>query len=298
MANWRKLGLVIRPDREAWWQRSHAMPPTPEHVEGSFWRIYWASRNDDNQSHIGWSLVDLERPDQVIETSPEPVLKPGNLGCFDDNGVLPSCVIANGDETLLYYIGFKPGGTTRMDLYGGLARKGSDQSVFTRVSEAPILERCKANPYINTAPWVVRDGERWRMYYVAGVGWQHADLPRYHIQIGHSDNGYDWVREGQVAIDFEPGENALARPYVYHDGTQWVMWFASKGEAYTLQMASSADGVNWTRLPGGPGLKPSASGPDSEMAEYACVLVHKGQRIVFYNGNDYGRDGICVAVED
>ncbi|MEQ8434714.1 MAG: hypothetical protein RIA71_10775 [Oceanicaulis sp.] len=297
MARWDKLGLVIKPDPALWWSRTHAMLPTPEHVEGSLWRIWQAGRNDKNQSHVGWALIDLERPDQVIERSTEPLLTPGPLGAFDDNGVLPSCLIKDGAETLLYFIGFKPGGTTRMDLFGGLAARKGDAGPFERVNRAPILERCHVNPYINTAPWVVRDGSAWRMYYVAGAEWVHADLPRYNIQIATSADGRRWARDGRVAIDFEPGENALARPYVYHDGARWVMWFASKGKAYRAQTAYSEDGLTWTRDPAGPGLEPTPGGPDSDMLEYFIVLTHKGKRVVFYNGNDYGRAGVCAAVE-
>jgi len=172
-----------------------------------------------------------------------------------------------------------------------------DVSAYAASPYAPILERCHVNPYINTAPWVVRDGEAWRMYYVAGVDWVHADLPRYNIQIATSDDGRSWARDGRVAIDFESGENALARPFVYHDGDHWVMWFAAKGEAYRAQIAYSDDGLSWTRDPVGPGLEPSPDGPDSDMMEYFIVLPHKGKRVVFYNGNDYGRAGVCAAVE-
>ncbi|MCP2680200.1 hypothetical protein NHF45_11740 [Maricaulaceae bacterium NA33B04] len=296
-ARWDKLGLVIEPDASLWWNRTHAMLPTPEHVEGSLWRIYQSGRNDKNQSHVGWALIDLEQPERVVERSAEPVLTPGPLGAFDDNGVLPSCIVQDGDETLLYYIGFKPGGTTRMDLYGGLASRQGSSGVFERVNRAPIIERCNVNPYINTAPWVVRDGDEWRMYYVAGTEWVHPDLPRYNIQIATSQDGRTWQRDGRVAIDFAPGENALARPYVYHDGKRWVMWFASKGSSYRARWAWSDDGLNWTRDEAGPGLEPTEGGPDSEMLEYFIVLPHKGKRVVLYNGDDYGRGGVCAAVE-
>lgn len=296
MTDWKKLGPVIRPDPGIWWCRTHAMLPTPERLDGSLVRIWWGGRNDANQSHIGWSLIDLERPDVVLETAPEPELVPGRLGTFDDNGVLPSCVIHTGSETRLYYIGFKPGGTTRMDLYGGLAIKPDGAAAFERYSEAPIIERCKANPFINTAPWVVKTPFGWRMYYVAGVEWVHKDLPRYNVQIASSKDGLGWQREGRVAIHFEPGENALARPFVWHDGTQWCMWFAAKGDAYRQKQAVSQDGLNWTRIDP-PGLEPG-EGEDSEMIEYGVVLTHKGQRIAFYNGNDYGKGGVLAAVEE
>jgi len=296
MTEWRKLGLVVKPDPALWWNRTHAMLPTPFHVEGSLWRIYFAGRNDANQSHVGWVLIDLDDPATVLDRASEPVLTPGRLGCFDDNGVLPSCLIRDGDETLMYFIGFKPGGTTRMDLYGGLAI-AQGEGPFERWSEAPILERTRVNPFINTAPWVVRDGDNWRMYYVAGTEWVHRDLPRYNIQIATSQDGRNWQRDGRVAIDFAPDENALARPYVYHDGARWVMWFAAKGEAYRARIAYSDDGLTWTRDEAGPGLGPTQGGPDGEMLEYFVVLPHKGGRVVFYNGDGYGEHGICAAVE-
>ena len=297
-ARWQKLGIVIAPDSSNMWNLTHAMMPTPEHVEGSLWRIYFGGRNEKNQSYISWVLIDLAEPDRILERCTEPVLCPGPLGTFDDNGVLPSCIVKDGEETLMYYIGFKPGGTTRMDLFGGLASRRLASKGFNRLSRAPILERNHINPYINTAPWVVRDGCSWRMYYVAGTEWVNRDLPRYNIQIATSDDGRNWVRDGKVAVDFGPEENALARPYVYRSCGKWVMWFASKGLAYQACWAISDDGLEWTRLENGPGLETSSSGPDSDMLEYFVVLEHNKQRIVFYNGNNYGRDGICVAIEE
>ena len=33
------------------------------------------------------------------------------------------------------------------------------------------------------------------------------------------------------------------------------------------------------------------------MMEYATVLTYKGQRFMYYNGNNYGADGIALAIE-
>jgi hypothetical protein len=300
---WRKRGLVIRPDEKIWWMRTHAMLPTPEHIGGSQYRIYFAGRNEANQSHIGYAVIDLKEPERVLEISAQPVLTPGRLGTFDDNGVLPSCVIRDGTDTRLYYIGFKPGGTTRMDLFGGLAESRDGVHNFKRWSEAPILERNRVNPFINTAPWVVQDttaegGAQWRVYYVAGVEWVHKDLPRYNIQTAVSKDGRNFDRQGTVAIDFAPGENALARPYVVKQGNTWRMWFSSKGEYYLPRYAESADGVKWTRYDDAVALKPGKGAADEEMVCYPVVLQHEGRSVMFYNGNGYGKNGVCLAVEE
>jgi hypothetical protein len=294
---WEKKGLAIKPAGNLWWMRSHSMLPTPLHIESSLYRIYFAGRNDRNQSHVGYALIDLAEPEKVLEMSFAPVLSPGRLGTFDDNGVLPSCFIRRGNDLYMYYIGFKPGGTTRMDLFGGLAISRNDGESFERWSEAPIIDRNRVNPFINTAPWVVeQDDGRLRMFYVAGVEWVHKDLPRYNIQTALSADGRQWNRDGTVAIDFGPGENALARPYVVRDGSNWQMWFSAKGDYYLPQYAESDDGIHWQRCQDAVDLTPTLGGPDAEMICYAIVLRHEEQFVMFYNGNGYGINGICAAI--
>ncbi len=279
------------------------MIPTLEPLGGSLLKIYFSGRDDRNRSQIGWVILDLDRPEAIVDLSAEPVLTQGELGCFDDNGVTPSCLVrADDGKVLLYYIGWNPGSTVRLHLFGGLAVSDDDGRTFHRHSRAPLLERSAVNPLMNTAPFVIRDGATWRMFYVAGVGWRHRDLPRYHIQTATSSDGFTWQREGRVAVDFEDeNENALARPFVLRDGGVFKMWFAAKGGAdggaYRMSYAESGDGETWVRddafatLPAGP------QDYDREMVEYFAVHMHRGQKFLFYNGNDYGREGICLAVQ-
>lgn len=299
MTDWRKLGLLIEPDRALWWSRSHAMVPTPQDLGGGLFKIYYSGRDDDNRSHIGWALVDLSQSPKVIEQSAAPVLSPGELGCFDDNGVTPSCVIDRDDGLYLYYLGWNPGSTVRMNLFGGLAISTDEGRSFDRWSRAPILERCSSDPFLNTAPWVIRDGDRWRIYYVSGVGWIHRDLPRYLIKTGASDDGRRWQRDGAVCINFDnEDEVALARPYVVKENGRYRMWFSHKGPEYRMGYAESEDGVAWTRDDSQCRMEPSKDGFDSVMVEYAAVVRHGGRRFLFYNGDNYGMDGIGVAVQD
>jgi len=298
LIKWQKKGLVIEPNPDFWWMRSHAMLPTPYHIEGDLYRIYFAGRNDNNQSHIGYAVIDMNEPDKVLEFSKDAVLTPGRLGTFDDNGVLASCLVPTDDELLMYIIGFKPGGTTRMDLFGGLSCSQDNGQTFNRWSEAPIIERNQVNPFINTAPWVIKEDDGFRMYYVAGVEWVHQDLPRYNIQTATSKDGKNWDRKGDVAIDFAEGENALARPYVIKDEGIYRMWFSSKGDYYLPRYAESEDGLNWVRYDDAVDLRPTSGGPDEEMICYPVVIKHKGRHIMYYNGNGYGENGICLAVEE
>lgn len=299
---WKKIGLIFRPNFNVFWMQNYAMVPTFEELNENICKIYFASRNEQNQSYIGSFVINLDSL-EIIEAAKNPLLAPGKLGTFDDNGVLPSSVLTIDDVKYMYYIGFKPGGTTRMDLFGGLS-VFKDADSLERFSEAPIIERCKVNPYINTAPFVIQNQKinsscKYFMYYVAGCGWIHKDLPRYNIQIAFSNDGIDWKREGKVCIDFKnDDEVALARPYVIHMKGKYHMWFSYKGSAYNIGYAISEDGINWVRCDDVGGMKPSKQEGDfdSEMVAYACVVPYKDKFYMFYNGNNYGFDGIGLAV--
>ena len=297
---WEKRGLLIKNNPTLDWSLTHAMIPTPEQIGEGIYKIYFSGRNKLNQSHIGWAIIDLNEPIRIIEYSDSPVLIPGRLGCFDDNGVTPSCIIdLNENEKALYYIGWNPGSTVRMHLFGGLAISVDGGKSFQRYSEAPIIERSKTDPFLNTAPFVIKINDNdFRMYYVSGQEWKHKDLPRYNIKIAFSNDGKQWKREGKVCIDFEDEkENALARPFVLYDKEIWKMWFAYKGDNYRIGYAESLDGIKWIRKNDFSSLLPSNDYQfDTNMTEYAAVIKYQDLYYMLYNGNNYGFDGIGLAI--
>lgn len=62
--------------------------------------------------------------------------------------------------------------------------------------------------------------------------------------------------------------------------------------------AESKDGIRWERRDEEAGIDVSPSGWDSEMIEYACVFEHGSVEYMLYNGNDYGRGGVGLAVAE
>ena len=148
MKFWKKLGLFIEPQRDKWWSLTHAMIPTPEELGQGIFRVYYSGRNANNQSHITWADVDLNEPYHVIGHSDDPILSPGQLGCFDDNGVTPSCVIdLPTGEKALYYIGWNPGSTVRMHLFGGLAISRDGGSTIGGSYGCTILDIRHSRPF-------------------------------------------------------------------------------------------------------------------------------------------------------
>src|SRR3546814_9575030 len=119
------------------------------------------------------------------------------------------------------------------------------------------------------------------MYYVAGVGWRHRDLPRYNIQYATSRDGLHWHRDGTVAIDFASDEeNALARPFVLKEDGRYRMWFAHEGEAYRLGYAESDDGIRRQR---DDRSEEHTSELQSQMRNASAVLCLKKKNITTQN---------------
>lgn len=296
---WIKKGLIFKPDKRFFWSKTHSMIPTPIKINERELKVFYSGRDKENRSHIGYVVFDLKNNLKIIKKSSKPILSPGNLGCFDDNGVTPSCAIKIGKKIFLYYIGWNPGSTVRMHLFGGLAISSDNGESFSRWSRAPIIERNITDPFLNTAPFVVKVKGGYRMYYVSGHEWLHKDLPRYNIKTAFSKDGLAWQRKGKVCIDFkDSSENALARPFVIFDKGVWKMWFGYKKHFYRIGYAESHNGIDWKRKDHLANIDVSKDGFDSEMLEYASVIRYKSGYAMFYNGNNYGFDGIGLAISE
>jgi predicted GH43/DUF377 family glycosyl hydrolase len=294
---WERRGLVFRPDGERAWMRSHASLPVVRPLDGDLVRVFFASRDAEQRSHVGFADVDLGSL-EVRRVAEQPVLAPGPLGCFDDHGVYPASLVDRGDELWLYYIGWNPGKEPPLFYASiGLAVSRDGGESFSRASAAPLVARGEHDPCLVTAPCVLREEDRWRMYYVSGLRWERGASgleSYYHVKYAESADGLDWRRAGTVAIELEPGERNIGRPCVLPG---YRMWYGhSAGEGYRLGYAESADGIAWTRLDDEAGLEPAADGWDSEAIAYPHVFEHGGRLHMLYNGNGFGRDGFGLAV--
>ncbi len=76
----------------------------------------------------------------------------------------------------------------------------------------------------------------------------------------------------------------------------YKLWYSFRGESYRIGYAESTDGRNYTRKDEEVGIDASSDGWDSEMIEYAYIFDHKGRRYMIYNGNNFGKTGIGLAI--
>ena len=295
---WIKHGLIFCPENERDWMTSHAANPVPEALGGGMFRIYFSCRDKSSRSSIGFLELDLKNPSKVLRVSSHPVIQPGTLGLFDDSGAAMGCLVNADNKRYLYYLGWNLGVTVPWRNSIGLAISGPSDSLFTKYTQAPIVDRGPADPFSISYPSVMRDGPLWRMWYGSNLSWGANERNMAHvIKYAESVDGIHWDRQGHIAIPLKSSqEYALSKPWVIKDAGIFKMWYSHRGERYRIGYAESVDGKHWERMDDKAGIDVSESGWDSEMIEYACVFDYEGQRYMLYNGNRYAKTGIGLAI--
>ncbi|WP_113261284.1 hypothetical protein [Agrobacterium cavarae] len=294
---WTKLGLIYSPRHDE--QYTHAAVPIADHISGDLFKIYFTSRDRSNRSITRNLVLDIKKPNEILELGAIPVLVPGNLGEFDDDGAMATWLSKHGGREYLYYIGWNRGQTVPFRNSIGLAT-ADKPGEFARYSPGPILDRTMCEPHFVASCCVLPSSDKWRMWYLSCTGWRLVDNQpqhRYHIKYAESVDGVHWQRNGVVAIDYKnENEYAISRPSVMQDDDCWRMWYSYRGARYRIGYAESSDGIEWKRRDPDCCLNVSASGWDDEMIEYPHVFDHDGSRYMLYNGNGYGKTGFGLAV--
>lgn len=299
---WDKVGLVFRPNVSLSWQYSHAALPTRLHLGGSVYRIFFSSRDVDNRTYVGWFETDLDRPGSVLQVASAPVLTPGPWGFFDDHGAQACSIVrADNGDLFMYYLGWNPGKKEPLFYTSiGLAVSSDGGETFHKFSDAPILQRSCHDPWMVSGGTVVRLGAQWIMYYLSGFRFDYTEdkpISWYDIKIARSEDGVEWARDGQVALGLQPNETNISRLTIDSQAGFHRAWFPvkQKGFGYRCGYAESVDAITWHRKDD-LGLPTSADGWDSDAIDKMEVIRHKGAYYMFYNGNQFGRDGIGLAI--
>ena len=302
--NWSKKGLIFKVSGEFDWPNSHAQAPVADVISDDVVRVYFAGRNKDSYSSIGCVDLDVNNGFKILTSSNKPIVFPGELGHFDEHGVFPASIVNYNNKKYLYYIGWSKGYIQPLFYSSiGLAISEDGGESFTKISNAPIMSRSKFDPCLVTSPNIFIEDNLWRMTYVSGVKWElHEDHLKsfYHIKYAESSDGITWKRTGVVCIDFrDENETNIARSSVIKEDGIYKMWFCYVygNNKYRIGYAESTDCKIWNRKDELAGIDVSINGFDNEMICYPNIISIKGKKYMFYNGNNFGKEGFGLAVE-
>jgi hypothetical protein len=304
---WEKLGLVYEPPGDGSWRHGFGQMPVVADLSDRR-RVFFsvrAPRGADGlfKSNMYWIDVALDDPMRVLGQAQAPLLPFGRPGTFDEHGLMPSSINWSDDVLRMYYCGWMRLAGVPYSMAIGLAESRDGGETFAKYGEGPLFSRTPAEPFLEGGPCVRHDGESWHMMYTSGTGWIDGEAI-YVIKHARSHDGIVWERDGKAVVAEVVDNECQARPTVIKIGDRWHMWFSYRyglefrgdaGRGYRIGYAWSDDLITWQRDDALAGLKPSATGWDSEIVCYPYVFETGADLFMYYNGNDFGRAGFGCA---
>lgn len=305
---WIKKGWIYKPKGSRSWSRSHAQVPFAIKISDNRVRIYFATRNSENCSATTFIEVNASNPSEVFYEHDHPCIEKGDLGAFDDAGVMPSWFLEYDGKMYLYYTGWNKSDTISYRLSIGLAISEDGGVTFKKRFSGPIMDRSINDPFWVAQPCVMIESNIWKMWYLSceKVKLIHGHPePFYNVKYAESRNGIHWDLSGITSIDFDEFTDAIGRPYVIQEEDKYKMIYSYRSatnyrtdrkKSYRFGYAESMDGIRWKRKDNNIFMARSLSGWDSVMNEYCSFYEHNGRKYMLYNGNDFGGSGFGYAM--
>jgi hypothetical protein len=300
-SRWTKLGLIYKAaDHANAWARHSALTPTPFVRRDGTLRVFCGFRDDAGVSRIGYVDVDPTDPSIIVAVSRNPVLDVGRAGCFDDNGMILGDVVRIDQRVYMFYVGFQLVARAKFLAFTGLAISNDDGDSFHRWSEAPFMDRHHGENYIAAVHTVLHEDGLWKFWYGAGDSWRTIDgtpYPSYGVHYLETPDLTRLPNKRVVCLSASDFEYRIGRPRVYRVANGYQMHFTAgnlNGD-YFPGIAHSPDGLNWERSDTEFPVSRSDSGWDARHLCYPAIVRLQDKSLMFYNGNDMGRDGFGAA---
>ncbi len=307
--NWKKAGLIFVPDGTVTWSKTHAQVPVIDlENQNKVWRIYYSTRTSENKSLTTFIEVEAGNPFNIVYKHDSPILQLGQLGTFDEDGIMPSCILTKGDLKYLYYIGWSQKKHVPYQNSIGLAISYDGGITFEKYSDGPIIGITHIDPFFTGTIFVFPENDFYRGYYLSCVGWTIVNgrpESKYVLKYAKSKDGINWDRQNEIVIPLKNNEEGgIVSASVIRINDKYKMWFGFRKyfdfrdnpiNSYRIGYAESDDGIHWLRDDSESGIDVSESGWDSEMISYPYVIEFKSRLYLFYNGNQFGKSGFGFA---
>lgn len=300
MMNWDNRGLIFSIKNKFNWAEHSALVPTPIVID-NFIRVFIGARDNTGISRIGWVDLDLENPEEILAASQKPVLDIGLPGTFDDNGVVPTFVYRHENKLYLFYAGYQLLQKVRFTVFTGLAISEDNGLSFKRYQNTPITERTNDEFLFRVIHSIIHENGIYKIWYGAGKSFQSGKsktLPKYDIKYMETTSLLSFPTESQTVLVCGEGEYRLGRPYVILHEKIYYMFFGASNEKtdYRLAFAESKNGIDWTRNDSRLNFKTENDSFDSQMNAFPSVILHKDKIYLFYNGNEFGKEGFGLSI--
>ena len=312
---WKKIGKIFDPTQFKLPNNCKEFAQSPQVLLfDNLIRTYFSTRERDITgkylSHI--AFVDFDKQFNIVNVARSPVIKLGNLGCYDEHGIFPLNVLRTNNKVHGYIGGWNRRVSVSIDGSIGVAISVDDGLTFQRRGDGPVLTSSINEPFLVGDPFVQVYDDLFHMWYIFGTTWKKfsaEESPDRIYKIGHalSCDGITWQKNEdgrQIVSSRLGGDESQALPTVIKIGNRHHMFFCyrqsfdfrkNKNRSYRIGYAFSDDLRNWTRDDDLAGLDVSQGAWDSEMLCYPHVFEMDGDIYLMYNGNEFGRLGFGLA---
>lgn len=291
-----KIAFIKTPVGYSDWITSHMMCPTPYITDQNI-RIYCGFLDEFGISRIGWIEIDIHNPENILKVSKKPTLDIGRPGTFDDNGVVPSCMIDISGQKYLYYFGFQLVEKVRYLMFGNVATEGK------RLYEYPIFNRDRNSLFVKSAPFVFKynNASFYECFYTSSnefITINNKIIPKYNIRKSFIFN-YDYPDvQSTIVVDFKDDkEFGIGRPYVIEHNNKVYLFYSTRStdKKYSIGYSITDRWNKFNRYDDNLEILNKDNGSCNNDISYPAVIKINNSYYMFYNEGCFGKDGIAVA---
>jgi hypothetical protein len=300
---WKKLGRIYNPLNLKRHEKllTHTSNPTILKLSKDLVRVFYSGRDKSNRSSVG--AFDFNMKKLTIENDFfKPFIIFGDKKSFYGDGISIGTISEINSKKYLYFMGWQnPKGEHWRGDIGRLGIETDETLIIDPLY--PIIGKNKIDNISVSYPWILKlkDGF-FHMWYGSTVSWDAGNNEMLHV-INHavSKDGYKWDYKGQAIPSKIGTAQAFSRPSVYEtEDYNLHMWFSYRsgsGESYRIGYAiKEFNNDKWELKLDEAGIGLSEIGWDHEMIAYPCIFKYNENLYMFYNGNEYGKTGIGIAV--
>ena len=289
---WRKEKIIFHIPNK------HTQCPVIDLLPSSLWRIYYASRNEENCSSIYFFDYDVEY-ETIVFNNNKPIISLGDSGRFDEHGMMPSSIY----ENYLFYFGISHSKSVSHLNSIGMLNLNTNQRCFN----GPIISKNYTDPFYVATPYIKKIDSIFHIWYLSVFRHEYDNL-FYNIKHATSNNFTNWNYEEEPCISCESDEGGIASPSVLQLNDRLTMWYCYRkstdyrvnpNNSYKIGTATYQEhDKKWKRMDQTIHFYNSEFFPssfDSVMMCYPNVFQYSNKYFMLLNGNEFGKTGIGYA---
>ena len=304
--HWNDFGVIFQTNNLTPWIQSHAYVPTAIELPDRI-RVFAAFWDAKQHGRIGYIDCCKNQPQQPIGYSTRPIIHDTAPSAFDSHGMTPLSIIKEVDHVRLYYAGWhlNHNKQDRYTLYTGLLIGDNNCEDFKHYSENLLLGPRNSQETVRTMGHVLKAFDRYYAWVATSAGTTHDNgkvRPIYDLYVLQSPDGLNWSSQQKLALKHKKEEIlGYGRSAIWLNSKhQFEGLFSVRkwnGSYSSLLYATSHDGTHWSELTDtGKAFTPSMTCDSQSEVAFPNIIRQKGRLLMFYNGNNFGKDGLRLAI--